>query len=169
MKKSYLIILAVMLLIVLGAGAFFFLFERGAPNPAEPVDDPFGQVGGMGGGSSVPSFTVRNEEGQPVTVPDFRNTPQPERAGNDLYQVAVGQDFQIIYFPNDSYFLVSLTAEPLKDARLNAESALISALQLTADELCALSISVQTSADVNEFYAGSDLGLTFCSDYIALP
>lgn len=167
--KKLLFILAGVIVIIALAAVVYYVTRPLAPAPEEPTTDPFGQVGGSGGGAVAPSYTVRNAEGAPVTVPDFRQFEQPERAGNDLYQVAAGADFQILYFPNDSFFLVSLTAEPLSQARTNAEAALVSALRLTADEVCALAVSVQTSADVNEYYAGSDLGLTFCPNYIALP
>lgn len=164
--------IAVLLLLV-GGLVFFFFFRTSGPQPEEnPGEVTF--PGSENGGSDVPkSFTIFLSDGSERTVPNFTLENQPEVASPENgFQVAGDAstgDFQILYFPSESYFLVSLFVEPLGQTRREAEAALREKLGLSDADLCALHSDVTTSADVNEMYAGRNLGLSFCPGSVALP
>lgn len=161
--------IALVLLLLLGIGVYFFLVKD-TPEPPSG-NDPFG---GVGAGTRVPPNMIRLTltDGTTADVPDFTKEVQPEGASAENgYQVGGSDDapFQILYYPNDAGFLISLLAEPLGENRLKAEAALRGKLQLPDAELCKLNAQVATSIYVNETYAGQNLGLSFCSGAVRLP
>lgn len=168
------ITIALVIIAIVAAGIAFLLLRNPSPSPSNPdtgSENPFGGSGGNAGGGQ-PGLTVVQKDGTSVNVPDFTKTDQPPIAGPDTgYQVSGSNasSFQILYFPNQSYFLVSLFSEPLGQTRLAAEAALRSKLGLSDSQLCALNIEVHTDAETNETYSGRDLGLSFCPGATALP
>ena len=143
-------------------------------NGGNPFGTPAGTVPGVTTGSSNAgaTLTLTARDGSRVVVPDFTASSQPPSASAENgYQIAgsAASTFHILYFPRDSGILVSLYAEPLGQTRLAAESALKTALQLSDKQLCSLIVSVRTSSDVSPYYAGKELGLSFCLGATTLP
>jgi hypothetical protein len=171
--KALLAILA--LLIIVGAGAFLFLRKPSAEPVPTPSENPFGNTGsGTVGGGDVPpgGIDISFSDGTRTSVPDFTKENQPAVAGPDTGFEAAGSaegDYQVLYFPEDSYFLVTIFAEPIGENRARAESELRTRLGLTDAELCDLNADVFVTEDVNEFYSGADLGFSFCPGATALP
>lgn len=170
MRKGLIIggILLIVLLII--GGVVYVLLPKETPDP-QTNTDPFGA---LGGGTRVPPDMIRVtlSDGSTADVPDFTKTGQPEGASAvNGYQVGGGDDeaFQILYYPEDNGFLISLLSEPLGENRLRAEDVLRGRLQLTDAELCKLNAQVATSITVNETYAGQNLGLSFCAGAVRLP
>jgi hypothetical protein len=123
-------------------------------------------------GNTSTVMPIELSTGQKVVVPDFTKTNQPLAASaTSGYQVAGSSlaNFQILYFPKDSYFLISLFTEPLGDTRKAAEGQLRAQLKLSDAQLCKLHIDVNTLASVNQTYAGENLGLSFCPGSVQLP
>lgn len=176
MKRIALIVLAVLAVLLLLAGAYVLLNKK-TDTTTPAGQNPFGSstnTGTVPGGttSGTPNLSVPLKDGTHVSIPDFTKQDQPSIAGPDTgYQVAGSEtaDYQILFFPNDSYFLISLFVEPLGQTRRDAEAALRTKLPLTDTQLCALNSEVMTTADVNETYAGSSLGLSFCPGSTKLP
>ena len=126
---------------------------------------------GTGSGTNQ-IIPIQLTNGSTVKVPDFTKTNQPPVASaTSGYQVAgsVNGDFQILYFPAQSYFLISLLAEPLGANRKAAEAELRAKLGLPDSQLCKLNIEVNTIGSVNNTYAGENLGLSFCPGAVLLP
>lgn len=169
MRNTF-IIGGILLVLMLVGGAVYLFFPKAAPvSPTN--EDPFGS---LGGGTRVPPDMIRLtlSDGSTADVPDFTKDTQPEGASAENgYQVGGNDDdvFQILYYPNDAGFLISLLAEPIGENRLKAEAALRGKLQLPDAELCKLRVEVATSIHVNEAYAGQNLGLSFCAGAVRLP
>jgi hypothetical protein len=111
-------------------------------------------------------------DGTKAEIPDFSKTDTRENASaTNGYEVAGAntEDFQILYYPQDSYFLVSLLAEPLGETRRAAEAALRAKLKIPDAEICKLNLEVRTSFEVNPTYGGDHLGLSFCPGAVKLP
>lgn len=115
--------------------------------------------------------------GQPVVVPDVTTLPGvvPDRYNNSLYffnggmEVSLGQDqFAISYDESSGFFNIILLRQPFSEARLSAESALLNALGITADDLCRLNYSVTVPGYVSYDASGTDYRFSFCEDAVAL-
>lgn len=92
-----------------------------------------------------------------VTYEFSGDTPQLEK------------DFNLTFYQDQSYFLVSLLKEPLGETRIAAETALKAALGVSQEQLCELNVSVRTDMFTNQFYAGNELGVSSCPGAIQLP
>ena len=123
---------------------------------------------GENDGSPSGIVRVRGASGEEIAVRDFRNDEFVEAVGDDIYilrdtAASATASFAIVYTTNDSAFTISLRKEPLGETRVLAEEALMRYLGVTRDRLCDLLIFVGVARDVNEFYAGQELGVSNCS------
>jgi hypothetical protein len=172
MKRILTILLIVLGLALLSFGIYYFFDEGPSTGDGTPIDqNPFG-TGGQDVTPGVQTLPITLKGGGVAHVPDFTKDNQPAIAGPDTgYQVAGNAEatYHILYFPEDSYFLVSLFAEPLRLTREDAEEELRTKLKLTEPQLCALNIQVFTDFETSEFYAGKELGLSFCQGATYLP
>lgn len=177
MRQSVMVIAGITLVILaLGilAGAYVMFSTQPATEPSveQPsTGNPFGQ---LGSGTVVPNeqVTIMLTDGSTATIPDFSKGEQPPAASDvNGYQVAGAADaeFQIVYFPLDSGFIITLNAEPIGQTRRDAEDALRTSLGLSNAELCKLRIDVGAPYSTNDSYAGANLGLSFCPGSVALP
>lgn len=174
-----LVIIVVIALLGLSAAAFFLLKGPEAPSAPRPgAEDPFGSAGSPSVGvgepqpGASPTMAVELYDGTKAAVPDFTKENQPEGASDELGYQAAGSpegDYQALYFPRDSYFLVTIFAEPIGENRRKAEAELRSQLGLSDETLCALIADVYVAAEANEAYSGMNLGFSFCPGAIALP
>ena len=172
--------------IVVFAFMLFYLFFYSAviPTPGgnglgnNPFGNPAGNATttggstGSGSGTTGPTIPVTLNNGSTVAVPDFTQTNQPSYASaTNGYQVAGADnaDFQILYYPQNSGFNITLNKEPIGSVRLEAEAALRAQLRLTNTQLCALTVQVATTMDINPTYSGENLGLSFCPGAVVLP
>jgi len=170
MKKGLIIAGVILLLVILCVLGYVLLSKKEAPVPTDP-NNPFGSLGGS---TVIPEdrigLTLSN--GEQITIPDITKQEQPAWAGPESGYQAGGSDedaYHIVYFSEDTSFLISLLAEPLGANRLDAEDELRAKLGLTNDQLCQLPVEVATSIYVNESYAGQNLGLSFCPGAVVLP
>ena len=79
-------------------------------------------------------------------APDFYNTP----------------DYDIAFYPKGAVFRVSINKEPVEANRRAAEKRLLEILGVSQDQACKLNVYVGISKDIDESYAGVNVGLTFC-------
>jgi hypothetical protein len=173
MKRNHLIViifgaLALAAAAIIGSLAFFGPDDSA---PAQNGTNPFGFADGTGTSASS-TLRIALVDGTETTVPDFTKESQPSWASVEAgYQVGGSDEsaYQILYFPENSGFLISLLKEPLGENRRHAERELKAKLGLSEAELCKLQAQVATSIDVNETYAGQELGLSFCVGAIELP
>jgi len=177
MKWAAIILLVLGSAIFLWLGYYLFLGQIKQDTGAVPTTptNPFGFS--VSTTSSSGTLVVSGTDGASYAVPDFTKQDQPVWANESTgYQVAGSDDgdFLIVYtapdsFGNPAQFLVSLQVEPLGETRLAAEAELKNRLKLSTEDLCALDIQVWTGIEINEAYAGRDLGLSFCPDATVLP
>lgn len=169
MSRSIKIILAGLVIILILIIGWLAIFRSSNPVPSgsnlsEPISFPNAGADGR--------LLIQLASGGSLQVPNFTQINQPPIAGPQTgYQVAGASEsaYQILFFPEDSYFLISLFEEPLGETRRAAETELQNTLKLSQQELCMLNSDVFTTIDVNEQYAGQDLGLSFCQQSVPLP
>ena len=116
-------------------------------------------------------MTVATDYENTIVVSDFRkatttieDTNNPGRyhlaGGTGLAQVEA--PYLIVYTESDQSFNISLELEPLADTRRQAEQYLMQNLGITQDDMCWLRYAVLVPYEVNQIYAGKNLGFSFC-------
>lgn len=98
-----------------------------------------------------------------VTLADSSNE------GNYLLTGSVTNGFSIGYRAPADFFTIALEKEPLGEMRIAAENYLLSALGVSKSQLCSLRYYIGTDVHTNSFYAGKNLGFSFCPGAVALP
>lgn len=168
MKKV--IVIALAIAVIAGGFLAVYLSSLSTESPEPSSTDPFGTL--TNPGQMPPQQILYLEDGSQVVVPDFIPANQPEWA-NAEYGYRVTQDeeerYSLIFYPNESGFLISLATEPLGEMRRIAETDLMQRLQLSKAQMCNLNVQVFTSISVNETYAGQNLGISFCPEAVQLP
>lgn len=126
-------------------------------------------------GISSPNKAIKNSvissDGKLVSVKDFISTSvtyDEESFSLTGGLEATQERFAISFYEPDDSFAISLTSEPLRDARFEAERFFLQTLGITQTAACSLNVSVGTMLTVNTFYAGQDLGFSFCPGSIEL-
>lgn len=178
MKKWY--ILSIAALILLSVAGFFIIgLFSDKEESQQPTPDPFGQSGLLSGQTSAEgqeNIMLMSATGQTYTVPNFtENHPSYEQPTGTFYYITASPDsveederFSIVY-GTDSSISIGLLAEPVGEVRKVAEQKLRTLIPLSTTELCTLNISVTTPISVNETYAATELGLSFCPGSVQLP
>jgi len=177
------IIIAVIILVILGSVWYLFLSKPATtqPQPVSSGQNPFGQPAGNTS-TTIPGNTIQEttqlqtNTGQNITVPDLTAGKVGFPIGtHQFYFVTSNQEtqgdnaqFDIVY-GSDSSISIGLFKEPLGQARLAAEASLRKLIPLSDPELCTLKITVAVPYQVSQFYAGQNLGLSFCPGATVLP
>lgn len=112
-----------------------------------------------------------------TTVQDAENPGQYYLAGSIGYCTPDGvcptgapsDEYHIVYFSQDRYFVIALLQEPLGKARLDAEQFLQNTLGINKTAMCAMKYYLSTQADTNANYAGKNLLFSFCPGATPLP
>lgn len=175
------------LLVAVGVAAFFILrttpeqaevdppvsFPNADPSDIRPTDVPLVEVPTADGGSVVIRDFLKSE----TTIEDVQNPGVYYLAGSPEYCLMTDDCPAAAELPganiifNTAYgsFTVALLEEPLSDARHRAEQFLLNTLGTDQTGLCALNIYVGTDSYVNDSFAGTNLGLSFCPGAVVLP
>ena len=174
MKRILIIGAVILILVCIGFVGVYLIHSGKGQAPVATSTNPFGFAGETGTttSSGTGAISLQLKDGGQVDVQNFVPATQP--VGADVtngYQITENDtsSYSILYYPNNSGFLISLSQEPIGQARLDAEKFLQSKLNLTQDQFCKLQVQVFTSIDVNETYAGQDLGISFCPGSVSLP
>jgi hypothetical protein len=126
--------------------------------------------------SNTPVIEIHSANGGSMTVKDFtwnsQTVTSPHIPGH--YFLAGGLDttnapYSIFFVTSDQSFTVTILQEPIGFVRQQAEQALSQILGVSAQSMCALRYSVLVPADVNQSYAGKNLGFSFCPGATPLP
>ncbi len=76
--------------------------------------------------------------------------------------------YTIQYDETSGFVTISLQSADLKEVRLAAERALVTLLRIGESDACRLRYGVYVPAQINEFYALTNLGMSFCPRAVAL-
>lgn len=120
-----------------------------------------------GGGLNTGNTKIINTPQGSITVKDY--TQHPIATTTDAIIIEQNSQFQILNYKVDNSFLITLLAEPIKKARIDAENAFIKDLNISQNQACALKVSVGVPNAVNSNYSGQELGMDFCPNAVALP
>lgn len=131
-------------------------------------------VARRGGGQAI---IVNDFLNNGVTIADPENPSSYYLAGSIGYCLedgtcpsgAYADGFNVVYDAPEEFFTVALFKEPLGQTRADAEQFLLKALGIPKAELCNVNYYLGTSESVNSFYAGKNLGFSFCPGTTALP
>lgn len=121
-------------------------------------------------------FAVSNFVDNEETVKDPVNTGTYILAGSAGYCLSDGNcpsgfdtnNFSVSYSRNQDFFTLVVLTEPITDTRKEAESFLMSRLGIGEQDMCQLHYSFSAPYWVNEFYAGQELGFSFCPGSVSL-
>lgn len=102
-----------------------------------------------------PGATLESSDGGDIYITQDSASPE-----EDLYRLS-------FYMPSQN-FSVILLKEPLREIRRFAESDLIEKLGISERDACRLFYFVSTHTEVSPFYAGKNLGFSFCPGSIQL-
>ncbi|MDB5189190.1 MAG: hypothetical protein JWL82_147 [Parcubacteria group bacterium] len=174
MKKIILIAAAVALLIAVGIVAWLVLGHKKTPQLSVPdaVTFPVDPTNSGGNGSFT---TIPTTDGGSIKTKDLETDADvhedPVNPGYFYlgYQDARTAPYLIEYIADTHYFNVELLTEPLGQNRIAAENYLMNKLGITKQEMCVLDYTLGTPRSVNEAYAGTNLGFSFCPDAVRLP
>ncbi len=127
-------------------------------------------------GTEAP-LVVNNFLKNGVTVEDIENPGIYYLAGSVGYCLkdgtcpagAAAENFIVAYDASLQFFTISLTKEPLGTARADAEQFLLKTLGISQTDLCNIKYFLSTTSSVNPFYAGQNLGFSFCPGATVLP
>lgn len=183
-------------LAVLALGLFAFLWwasrhqSTQTPTPSGTISFPSGTgvapISSASSTSASLSFIVGTQSGSlpvsdflhnGVTVRDAANPTRYLLVGNSGACPSRPQECQagpevpyLITFDTASQvFAITLTQEPLSEARRQAETFLARTLRVSEQQLCSLKYLVGTTRDISEQYAYKNLGFSFCPGAVALP
>ncbi len=184
--------------VILFVVAILWIYSVQAPPGVVPSFSGALPGGGTGGASATSAsatasstattsaMTIAGTLG-PLTVLDFlhngetgadpANTGMYYLAGSPGYCLANGScpggasttAFNITYSADKQLFTVILLTEPLGQVRLTAQQFLESRLGLSDAQLCTIKYYLGTISAVNQFYAGTNLGFSFCPGATPLP
>lgn len=93
----------------------------------------------------------------------------PSNEGNYYLTGASTDGYAIGFRTPGEFFTIALQQEPLGETRVAAENFLLSTLGVTQDQLCHLKYYLGTDVHTNSYYAGKNLGFSFCPGATVLP
>lgn len=177
MKRVLLIILAVVLLVAGIYAVVVFMTPQQSGTQTEPTNTSFPTSGSAN--TTVPggtvSMTLPTPGGAVLHTKNFLASPETKADSVNTgyyylgYSASESAPYLIQYIAATNYFNIELLREPLGATRKAAETYLMSALGVSAEELCSLDYTVGTPNSVNSTYAGTNLGFSFCPDAVKLP
>jgi hypothetical protein len=165
MKKTILIVAAVIVLMIIGVLVWMYSQNQAAPAPIVG-ENPLGTLPGVVTGTvplpaseQGPTISIGTPQGT-VTVNNFRKTVLAEDEEYVTFANAAG--YQLIYDTDTSAFVVDVTAGPLTTTRPAAEAALLNVLGVSESDACKLAVTVGVEPSVDPTYANQALRLSFC-------
>jgi hypothetical protein len=82
---------------------------------------------------------------------------------------ALDRGYEILYFPAEKSFNVTILKEPLGEVRATAANDLAGRLGISTDEVCAVLVDVRIVGTANEIYGGRHVGFAGCKGAVKFP
>jgi len=187
-KKNITIIIG--LLLLAGSAFWIFVVNKSNPTPTNDVGTGFPDSGTstiQNQGDTMPPNTgnqpliLNTSSGATLSVHNFLNdsdtVADPQNKGYfhlgehfplDGTSPSTYPRFTIMYIAQTQYFNISLTSEPIRQARIDAEQYLLTHLGVSEEQLCQIDYMVSVPYFVNQFYTSQDLRFSFCPGSISL-
>lgn len=166
MKKFLYIIIAIVAVAVMGS-LVFALFGRKSPPSTPPSGGGLPPSVVSTSTVSVPSgdtIVIGTPRGS-VTVKSPYKSPVEVNVENDVV-IKRTENYELDYFAKDNSFLIDVLVTPFEAARKEAESNFLSALGITQDQACKLSVFEAVPFFVDPNLAGRSYSLSFCPNAI---
>jgi regulator of protease activity HflC (stomatin/prohibitin superfamily) len=174
MSKKVIIIVSAIIAVVIVVGVVFFVIQQNALNTGgsgttagglPPVSVPTGATGVQTPPVVIPTstaITLGTNQGS-VVVNNFYQSPGAT-VTQDQQAVIIENsgDYAITYNVPDSSFSIALLSLPLEAARQAAESAFLSALGISKQDACKLTVYEGVPIGVSDQYPGESFPLSFC-------
>ena len=175
MKKS-LITLVLIFAIFSVIGVWYYVTNRSPKEVVSTNQNPFASTTTGTSVGNGPTIQIQGTDGSQYTIPDPTIGKKFDKMTDGTYyqltnnQETLGSEaqFEIVY-GTDNSIQIGLTKEPLKQSRLAAEKQLRVFFPLADEQLCKLNVFLGVPAQVNETFAGQNLGLSFCPGAVKLP
>lgn len=98
------------------------------------------------------------------------NTKIGEIQVQDAYENREGEytvirnssQYEILFYPNDQSFLITLYATPIDKVKKDAEKTFIKALNITEAQACELPVVIRVPDRIDPTYSGVNYKLSFC-------
>ncbi len=133
--------------------------QTGQPNTGSVQSEYVWSIPGQNG----TTIQVTPFDGTSTTSPGSTATTPPNHdvviAGNTK---DTSSPYIISYYAKDNSFTISLLKEPIGETRKAAEAEFLARLGISQTSACNLRYVVLTPQWVNSFYAGKNLGFSFC-------
>ncbi len=151
--------------------------DEGIPNEQEGT--PFPVARAVVPVSNETTMYVQSQNGQGISINNFMKdsdtfadtqNPGAYYLGNTFSHSGSPDalPFVIMYIEGTTFFNVTLTREPLQEARLAAEGFLKSKLGISENEMCQLIYALSVPGYVQAEYSSVDFRFSFCPDALAL-
>lgn len=105
-------------------------------------------------------FSIQTRTGAPIEIKNFYPTAVDVR--NDYVLIKGNPDYDMLFFPKEDSFLITLNNADVHLARAEAESDFPVILGIPTPQACDLKVSLTIPFEVSEEYGGKDYGLSFC-------
>ena len=194
MKRILFIIGGVVLVLLVSIGLIYVftphtkLQTSGTTPTGFPIEGSASTTPHLGvQGTTAATMTIpARADGSAITVNDFlhNGTTMEDTQNPGTYYLAGSagyclpnscphgfqtDDFIITYDSSTKFITIDLRNEPLGRVRQEAEQFLMKTLGIQGNTFCAINYYLGTDVDVNEQYAGTNLGFSFCPHATALP
>lgn len=164
MKKISIVIIAIIIIILISFGVFWFMQRSGFNSGNEGTAGNLPPVSTSTPALATPTTTtvvIGTAQGG-VTVNNFYKNAEYITQDQQTVAMKDTSDYGIAYNVGDSSFVIVLLSNPLETARQAAEAAFLSSLGISKQDACKLTVYEGIPAAVSDQYVGENFPLSFC-------
>lgn len=169
MNKKVIVIGGIVIVVIAAFLAFFFIQKNSSSVNTTVSTSSSASAGGTlpSSATSTPvvststTITLGTSEGS-VTVNNFYQNAQTITQDGQAVIIQNSGEYVITYNVPDSSFAIAILSTPLEAARQAAESAFLSALGISKEDACKLTVYEGVPISVSDEYPGESFPLSFC-------
>lgn len=169
MNKKVIVIGGIVIVVIVAFLAFFFIQKNSSSVNTTVSTSSSASAGGTlpSSATSTPmvststTITLGTSEGS-VTVNNFYQNAQTITQDGQAVIIQNSGEYVITYNVPDSSFAIAILSTPLEAARQAAESAFLSALGISKEDACKLTVYEGVPISVSDEYPGESFPLSFC-------
>jgi hypothetical protein len=164
MKKTIIIVVGIIIVILIALGIAFVLERNGSSTTPTQSTGTLPPVSTSSITTSIPTsttITLGTSQGN-VTTSNFYQSAQFITQDQQTVAIKDNADYIIAYNVSDSSFSIALLSMPLEAARQAAETAFLTSLGISQQAACKLTVYEGVPAGVSDEYVGQSFPLSFC-------